>query len=167
MRNLFLVLFVCIGFSSNAQYSQSIGLRGGLRGVGFTYNYYLGPKPFINIDVMGTKSQQLQGGLAFLSFNLREEIHSSTLNTTRLSWSYGGGIHGGYFRDPTNTANQSDIVLGPDLRLAMEFQSKFDIVFGIDVTGYYNVMPLINSDNPKGWQDEFVDAGVFIKYVID
>lgn len=167
MKKIILLLLIVSGLNMNAQYDQSIGLRGGLRGVGITYNYYLGPKPFINIDLIGNMGQQIEGGLAFVSFNMREEIHSSTLNTTRLSWSYGGGLHGGYFQDPTNTTNKSDIVLGPDVRLALEFQTKFNIVFGIDATCYYNVMPLVNSDNPEGWQDQYLDAGVYVKYILD
>jgi hypothetical protein len=167
MNNLFFLVTVIFSTTLSAQYNQSIGVRGGGRGVGVTYNYYIGPKPFIQLDAIGVSSAELQGGVLIASYNMRQEIHSSTINTTRLSWSYGGGFHAGYYRDPDNTLNESDLAIGPDLRLATEFQFKLPVVIGIDVLGYYNVLPALKSDHKKGWIDNYLDFGIYLKYVID
>jgi len=167
MKNLILFIAVMITTTLSAQYNQAIGVRGGARGIGVSYNYHLGPKPFIQFDAIGVYSEVIQGGVLVASYNLRQEIHSSTLNTTRLNWSYGAGLHAGYYRDPTNLINQSDFAIGPDVRLASEFQFKLPIVIGVDVIGYYNVLPALKSDHSKGWIDNYLDFGVYLKYVID
>lgn len=167
MRKIILFILVVSSVSLNAQYNQGIGVRGGERGFGLTYNYFFGPKPFFTLDVIGNMTQEIEGGIVMGSFNMRQEIHSSTLNTTRLSWSYGGGIHAGFFRDPDNVTNESSIVVGPDFRLATEFQFKLPVVIGVDFTGYYNLMPALKSDNPEGWLDDYFDFGIYLKYVID
>jgi hypothetical protein len=167
MRNLILFASIILTTNLSAQYNQSIGFRGGGRGMGLTYNYYLGPKPFIQFDALGVVSEVMQGGIIVASYNLRQEIHSSTLSTTRLNWSYGGGLHAGYYRDPTNVTSQSDFVIGPDVRLATEFQFKLPIVIGVDVMGYYNILPALKANHIKGWIDNNFDFGVYLKYVID
>tara|TARA_B110000211_G_C14001557_1_gene518710 strand:+ start:51 stop:554 length:504 start_codon:yes stop_codon:yes gene_type:complete len=167
MKNILFVSIILISTSISAQYNQSVGLRGGGRGVGVTYNYHIGPKPFLQFDAIGVFSDELQGGIVLASYNMRQEIHSSTMNTTRLSWSYGGGIHAGYYQDPDNTLNESDLVIGPDLRLATEFQFKLPVVIGMDIVGYYNALPGFKSTHVKGWIDNYLDFGIYLKYVID
>tara|TARA_X000000368_G_C22955512_1_gene678569 strand:+ start:143 stop:646 length:504 start_codon:yes stop_codon:yes gene_type:complete len=167
MKNLIILSLIIISIPLSAQYNQSIGLRGGARGTGLTYNFHIGAKPFLQFDAIGVNSQELQGGIILASINSREEIHASTLNTTRLIWSYGAGIHAGYYKDPNNTTNESDLAIGPDFRLASEFQFKLPIVIGVDVMGYYNLLPLLKPNHNKGWLDNYLDFGVYLKYVIN
>ena len=164
MKNLLTITFITISIALSAQYKQSIGARGGSRGVGVTYNFHIAPRPFIQFDAIGVLSDKLQGGIILASLNNRKEIHNSTLNTTRLSWSYGAGIHAGYYQEPNNL---SDFVIGPDVRLATEFQFKLPLVIGVDVMGYYNMLPALTSNHPKGWIDNYLDFGVYLKYVLN
>lgn len=167
MRNILALCLITITIAASAQYNQAIGLRGGQRGAGITYSYHLSAKPFLNFDLVGVSSQEKQGGVLVATYNFRQEIHSSTLHTTKLSWSYGAGAHGGYFRDPDNTTTESSIVLGLDLRLSAEYQFKLPFVVGLDFTPYYNFSPALKADNPEGWLDDYIDFGVYLKYVID
>ncbi len=164
MKNIFVLVLIVVSIPLSAQYNQSIGVRGGERGIGVTYNFHIAPKPFLQFDAIGVFSDKLQGGIILATLNSREEIHNSSLNTTRLSWSYGAGVHAGYYKKPNNL---SDFAIGPDLRLASEFQFKLPVVIGVDVLGYYNMLPALSSSHPKGWLDNYLDFGVYLKYVID
>lgn len=158
------LLFVSIGVCG--QYVNSFGVRGGLRGIGLTYKHYLAPKLFLNIDGAGTYSEQLQGGEMFAMLNIRNKIHGTYFQSKELTWSYGGGMHVGFYQDPDNTTNESNIVLGPDFRLGTEYLFNEKICVGADASLFYNVMPV---DKLEGMDDkyfQFFSLGVFLRYVI-
>ena len=50
MKKLVLIALSFVSITVSAQYINSFGVRGGLRGVGLTYKHYLAPKLFLNID---------------------------------------------------------------------------------------------------------------------
>jgi hypothetical protein len=150
----------------SAQYVNSFGARVGLRGLGLTYKHYLAPKFFLNIDGGGTYSQELQGGELFAILNVRNKIHNTFFQSKELTWSYGAGLHAGYYQDPDNKNNESDFVLGPDLRFGAEYLFHEKICIGADATLYYNVMPL---EKVEGMDDKYfqiIGFGVFLRYVI-
>ena len=126
MKKLVFTLLVFFSVAVSAQYVNSFGLRGGLRGVGLTYKHYLAPKLFLNIDGVGTNSQELQGGEILAMLNVRNKIHNTFFQSKELTWSYGAGLHSGYYQDPNNEAS---LVLGPDLRLGAEYLFHEKICF--------------------------------------
>ena len=166
MKKLVLIALSFISITVSAQYINSFGVRGGLRGVGLTYKHYLAPKLFLNIDGAGTYSEQLQGGELFAMLNIRNKIHNTYFQSKELTWSYGGGVHVGYYQDPDNTANESDIILGPDFRLGAEYLFREKICFGADASLFYNIMPLDKLEDMDDKYFQFFSAGVFIRYVI-
>ena len=166
MKRIVLALSLLLSISASAQYVNSIGARGGLRGVGLTYKHYVAPQFFINLDGVGTFSQELQGGEIVGTINVRNKIHNANLQSKALTWSYGGGIHGGYYRDPNNTNNENHMILGPDLRLGAEYLFAEQWCFGIDLTGFYNVMPLEKPEYMDVKYKQTFGAGVFVRYVI-
>ena len=166
MKKLVLIALSFISITVSAQYINSFGVRGGLRGVGLTYKHYLAPKLFLNIDGAGTYSEQLQGGELFAMLNIRNKIHNTYFQSKELTWSYGGGLHIGYYQDPDNTAKESDIVLGPDFRLGAEYLFREKICFGADASLFYNVMPLDKLEDMDNKYFQFFSIGVFLRYVI-
>ena len=166
MKKSMLFILTIISLSTTAQYVNSIGARGGLRGIGLTYKQYFAPNLFLNLDAVGTFSQELQGGELIGSLNVRNKIHNSNFQAKELTWSYGAGMHGGYYMDPDNTENESHLVLGPDLRLGAEYIVKQKWCLGIDLTGFYNIIPI---DKVKGMDDRYYQVfggGVFLRYII-
>ena len=166
MKKLVLIALSFISITVSAQYINSFGVRGGLRGLGLTYKHYLAPKLFLNIDGAGTYSEQLQGGELFAMLNIRNKIHNTYFQSKELTWSYGGGLHVGYYQDPDNTTNESDIILGPDFRLGAEYLFREKICFGADASLFYNIMPLDKLEDMDDKYFQFFSAGVFIRYVI-
>ena len=166
MKKIFLVASIFISVIASAQYVNSFGVRGGLRGVGATYKHYLVPRLFLNLDGIGTFSQELQGADIIATVNVRNKIHNSNLQSKELTWSYGVGIHTGYYRDPNNTNAESNITLGPDARLGAEYLFHEKWCFGLDVTGFYNVMPFEKVEGMDNKFSQVFGAGVFIRYVI-
>tara|TARA_Y100000589_G_scaffold292390_1_gene296507 strand:+ start:432 stop:935 length:504 start_codon:yes stop_codon:yes gene_type:complete len=166
MKKLVLIALSFISITVSAQYINSFGVRGGLRGVGLTYKHYLAPKLFLNIDGVGTYSEQLQGGELFAMLNIRNKIHNTYFQSKELTWSYGGGLHVGYYQDPDNTTNESDIILGPDFRLGAEYLFREKICFGADASLFYNIIPLDKLEDMDDKYFQFFSAGVFIRYVI-
>ena len=166
MKKLVLIALSFISITVSAQSINSFGVRGGLRGVGLTYKHYLAPKLFLNIDGVGTYSEQLQGGELFAMLNIRNKIHNTYFQSKELTWSYGGGLHVGYYQDPDNTTNESDIILGPDFRLGAEYLFREKICFGADASLFYNIIPLDKLEDMDDKYFQFFSAGVFIRYVI-
>ncbi len=166
MKRIFLIASIFISVTVSAQYINSFGVRGGLRGVGVTYKHYVAPKLFLNLDGIGTFSQELQGADIVATINVRNKIHNSNLQSKELTWSYGAGVHAGYYRDPNNTNAESNITLGPDARLGAEYLFDEKWCFGLDVTGFYNVMPLEKVEGMDNKFSQVFGAGVFIRYVI-
>lgn len=166
MKKLFVVILMFVSVVVSAQYVNSVGIRGGLRGIGLTYKQYIAPQFFLNFDGVTTMSEQLQGGELVATFNVRNKIHNASVQSKGLTWSYGGGIHGGFYRDPDNTTNESHMVLGPDVRLGAEYVIEEQWCIGLDLTGFYNVMPLEKTAEMDNKYSQFFGAGVFIRYVI-
>ena len=166
MKKLVLIALSFISITVSAQYINSFGVRGGLRGVGLTYKHYLAPKLFLNIDGAVTYSEQLQGGELFAMLNIRNKIHNTYFQSKELTWSYGGGVHVGYYQDPDNTANESDIILGPDFSLGAEYLFREKICFGADASLFYNVMPVDKLEDMDDKYFQFFGVGVFLRYVI-
>ena len=162
MKKLVFTLLVFFSVAVSAQYVNSFGLRGGLRGVGLTYKHYLAPKLFLNIDGVGTNSQELQGGEILAMLNVRNKIHNTFFQSKELTWSYGAGLHSGYYQDPNNEAS---LVLGPDLRLGAEYLFHEKICFGADATLFYNVVPTQKVEVMDKYFQVF-GVGAFIRYVI-
>lgn len=162
MKKLFFTLLVFFSVAVSAQYVNSFGLRGGLRGVGLSYKHYLAPKLFLNIDGVGTNSQELQGGEILAMLNVRNKIHNTFFQSKELTWSYGAGLHSGYYQDPNNEAS---LVLGPDLRLGAEYLFHEKICFGADATLFYNVVPTQKVEVMDKYFQIF-GVGAFIRYVI-
>ena len=162
MKKLVFTLLVFFSVAVSAQYVNSFGLRGGLRGVGLTYKHYLAPKLFLNIDGVGTNSQELQGGEILAMLNVRNKIHNTFFQSKELTWSYGAGLHSGYYQDPNNEAS---LVLGPDLRLGAEYLFHEKICFGADATLFYNVVPTQKVEVMDKYFQIF-GVGAFIRYVI-
>jgi len=98
--------------------------------------------------------------------NIRNKIHNTYFQSKELTWSYGGGMHVGYYQDPDNTNNESDIVLGPDLRLGAEYLLSEKICIGADASLFYNVMPLEKIEGMDDKYSQFFGVGVFLRYVI-
>lgn len=166
MRKLFVYLVLFLSLSVSAQYVNSIGVRGGLRGVGLSYKHFLAPKLFLVTDAVGSYSQELQGGELIATLNIRNKIHNANLQSKSVTWSYGFGVHSGYYRDPDNTNNESSFILGPDVRLGAEYLFAETWCFGIDATGMYNVMPLQKVTGMDNKFSQVFGAGVFIRYII-
>ena len=166
MRKLVFIVLLFVSIKVSSQYINSFGVRGGLRGVGLTYKHYLAPKFFLNIDGAGTYSEQLQGGELFAMFNIRNKIHNTYFQSKELTWSYGGGLHVGYYQDPDNTNNESDIILGPDFRLGAEYLFRQKICIGADASLFYNVMPFDKVEYMDDKYFQFFGVGVFLRYVI-
>ncbi|MBI35424.1 MAG: hypothetical protein CMP67_08680 [Flavobacteriales bacterium] len=167
MRKTVFTLLLLTSFGVSAQYINSFGVRGGLRGVGLTYKHYLAPKLFLNVDGVGTYSQELQGGEVFAMMNIRNKIHNTFFQSKELTWSYGGGLHAGYYQDPDNTNYESNIVLGPDLRLGAEYLFRQKICIGADANLFYNVMPVEKIDGMDEKYYQFFSVGVFLRYVLN
>lgn len=70
MKRGILILFVLASIVGNAQYVNSIGVRGGLRGYGITYKQYFAPKLFLNVDGVGQSTQEIKGGEIIATLNL-------------------------------------------------------------------------------------------------
>ena len=166
MKKLVFTLLVFFSVAVSAQYVNSFGLRGGLRGVGLTYKHYLAPKLFLNIDGVGTNSQELQGGEILAMLNVRNKIHNTFFQSKELTWSYGAGLHSGYYQDPNNTNTESNLLLGPDLRLGAEYLFHEKICFGVDGTLFYNVIPTQKVEGMDNKYFQIFGLGAFIRYVI-
>ena len=166
MKKLVFTLLVFFSVAVSAQYVNSFGLRGGLRGVGLTYKHYLAPKLFLNIDGVGTNSQELQGGEILAMLNVRNKIHNTFFQSKELTWSYGAGLHSGYYQDPNNTKNESNLILGPDFRLGAEYLFHEKICFGVDATFFYNVIPTKKVEDIDNKYIQVFGVGAFIRYVI-
>ncbi len=166
MKKLIFTLLVFFSVAVSAQYVNSFGLRGGLRGVGLTYKHYLAPKLFLNIDGVGTNSQELQGGEILAMLNVRNKIHNTFFQSKELTWSYGAGLHSGYYQDPNNTKNESNLILGPDFRLGAEYLFHEKICFGVDATLFYNVIPTKKVEDIDNKYIQVFGVGAFIRYVI-
>lgn len=166
MKNIVIIASLIISLSSSAQYFNSVGVRGGLRGIGLSYKQYFAPQIFMNLDGIGTYSQELQGGELIGTINVRNKIHNANLQSKELTWSYGGGIHGGFYRDPNNTKNENHMVFGPDLRLGAEYLIKEKWCLGLDLTGFYNIMPLEKIEGMDTKYSQVFGGGVFLRYVI-
>jgi len=166
MRKIVFILSVFFSITVSAQYVNSFGLRGGLRGVGLTYKHYFAPKLFLNIDGVGTYSQELQGGEILAMLNVRNKIHNTFFQSKELTWSYGAGLHTGYYQDPNNTNNEANLVLGPDLRLGAEYLFHEKICFGADATMFYNILPNQKAKDMEVKYSQMIGVGVFLRYVI-
>ena len=166
MKKLLFIFTFFISLSSSAQYVNSFGVRGGLRGAGLSYKHFLAPKFFLVTDVVGTYSQELVGAELIASFNIRNKIHNTNLQSKALTWSYGGGIHGGYYQDPDNKNNESNIIFGPDFRIGGEYLFAETWCLGIDVTGTYNVLPFEKVEGMDNKFNQMFGAGLFIRYII-
>ena len=165
MKKLFILAFVLVYMSSYSQYVNSFGVRGGFRGLGLSYKQFLSPAAFLNIEGVGQSSEQIKGGDLLATINFRNKIHTTYFQIKELTWSYGVGIHGGYYMDPDDI-KENKITFGPDLRLGAEYLFKEQWAFGLDITGYYNLMPF---DKPEGIDRVYTNmfgAGLFIRYVI-
>lgn len=166
MKNSFVIFSFFISLITSAQYENSIGVRGGLRGLGISYKHFLAPKLFLVSDLVGTSSQELLGAELIASVNIRNKIHTSKLQSKALTWSYGGGFHGGYYQSPTNTNNESSIILGPDLRIGSEYIFNSTWCLGIDISGMYNVMPFEKVAGMDNKFSQIIGAGLFVRYII-
>lgn len=166
MKRLILVASIFISLSASAQYINSIGARGGLRGVGLTYKHYVAPKLFLNLDGIGTFSQELQGAEVVATINVRNKIHNSNMQSKELTWSYGAGIHAGYYRGGKNAANENHMIAGPDARLGAEYLFSEKWGLGIDLTGFYNVLPTNKVEGMDNKYSQVFGAGIFLRYVI-
>mgnify|MGYP001308851564 CR=1 FL=1 len=166
MKKLIFVLSVFFSITVSGQYVNSLGLRGGLRGVGLTYKHYLSPNFFLNLDGVGTYSQQLQGGEIVAILNVRNKIHNTFFQSKELTWSYGAGLHSGYYQDPDNKNSESHLILGPDFRLGAEYLFHEKICFGADATLFYNVLPSQKVEDMEVKYSQIVGLGVFLRYVI-
>ena len=137
MKKIILLAFVLVSMSSYSQYVNSFGVRGGIRGVGLSYKQFLSPASFLNIEGVGQSSEQIKGGDLIATINFRNKIHTTNFQIKELTWSYGFGIHGGYYIDPDDV-KENKTTFGPDIRLGAEYLFKEQWAFGLDITGYYN-----------------------------
>jgi hypothetical protein len=166
MKKFLVIIILILPLLSSAQYQNSFGARAGLRGVGLSYKHFLAPKLFLVTDAVSTYSQELKGAEIIASFNVRNKIHNTNFQSKGLTWSYGVGLHGGYYQDPDNIKNEGDIILGPDLRFGSEYLFAKTLCFGIDLTGMYNIMPLNKVAGMDGKFSQLFGAGIFLRYII-
>ena len=98
MKKLLLLASAIITFSfANAQYDMAIGAIYAKDGIGLSYKQFLQPEQNIVINAMYSQNNDDFGGLLVGLYEFHKEIHASTLHTTQLSWSFGGGLHTGYW----------------------------------------------------------------------
>ena len=98
--------------------------------------------------------------------NVRNKIHNTFFQSKELTWSYGAGLHTGYYQDPNNTNNEANLVLGPDLRLGAEYLFHEKICFGADATMFYNILPNQKAKDMEVKYSQMIGVGVFLRYVI-
>lgn len=132
-------------------------------GMGLTYKQFIQPEQNIQVNLLYNHGNYTYGGLLVGLFEFHKEIHASTLHTTQLSWSFGGGLHTGCWTTKGNNL-YSSFVFGVDGVLGLEYNLDFiPITIGAQVRPYVQY----NSDvtpNPLRYYN--VDYGLMLRYII-
>lgn len=162
-RILLLALSFSIYSLSFAQYESSIGVMYGKEGMGLTFKKFLQPEQNIQINALYVRDNFANGGLLVGLYEFHKEIHSSTLHTTSLSWSFGGGLHAAYWMTKA-THETSAIKFGIDGVLGAEYNLEFvPLTIGAQIRPYvqYNTGDLTNNNRYYN-----MDYALMLRYII-
>ena len=164
MKKLLLLASAIITFSfANAQYDMAIGAIYAKDGIGLSYKQFLQPEQNIVINAMYSQNNDDFGGLLVGLYEFHKEIHASTLHTTQLSWSFGGGLHTGYWVTKGNYVPTA-FKFGLDGVLGLEYNLDFiPLTIGAQVRPYvqYN-----SGQENYSLRYYDVDYGVIVRYII-
>lgn len=160
-----LLLFCAISICplSNAQYDMAIGAVCAKDGIGLSYKQFLQPEQNIVINAMYSQNNDDFGGVLVGLYEFHKEIHASTLHTTQLSWSFGGGLHTGYWVTKVNYVSNA-FKFGVDGVLGLEYNLDFiPLTIGAQVRPYvqYN-----SGEENYALRNYDVDYGVLVRYII-
>lgn len=155
-------LAIVLATISTAQYDRSIGIQGGVRGIGITYKYFLSPSNFIEIDGQGSFANNRQGGFIAGYYGWHNEIRNSMLKVGGLSWFFNLGAHAGYY-NKWNLGGDKNLIFGPSIKSGMEIQLTDKFVLGGYGRLYYNA---VNTSEIRP-TDDYFDVGLILRYIID
>jgi hypothetical protein len=143
------------------QYRTSIGGIGGKEGYGLSFKQFIQPEQFIEINLIG---KQPGGAQVVGLFQIHKEIHASTLHTTSLSWSFGAGLHGGYWVDQAALGGfpGGNATVGIDGVFGFEYNFGFiPITIGAQARPFYEFVRT-NKVIPQ----EYFDIAIMLRYII-
>ncbi len=163
MKRILLFTLLCFTLSySYAQYEIAIGAIGGKDGYGLSYKQFVQPEQDFQINLLYKKNFSNYDATLIGLYELHKEIHASTLHTTNLSWSFGGGFHVGYGSAYTNV--ESKYRVGLDLALGLEYNIDvipFTIGAQLRPYGQYNTGDF--NDPYRYWGG---DASIIFRYIL-
>jgi hypothetical protein len=160
---LLLILGLSISSISFSQYDMAIGAMYGKDGMGLTFKKFIQPEQNIQINALYAQSNYTFGGILIGLYEFHKEIHSSTLHTNSLSWSFGGGLHTGYWVTKGNYVATA-FKFGLDGVLGAEYNLEFiPITIGAQVRPYvqYN-----SGDVNYAYRNYDLDYSLMIRYII-
>lgn len=132
-------------------------------GIGLSYKQFVQPEQNIVINAMYSQNNYDFGGLLVGLYEFHKEIHSSTLHTTQLSWSFGVGLHTGYWVTKGNYVTTA-FKFGVDGVLGAEYNLDF-----IPLTIGAQVRPYVQYNSGQiGYSLRYydVDYGIVVRYII-
>ena len=148
-----------------AQYRSALGVIGGKEGFGLTYKQFIQPEQNIEINFLYSRitGTAQDGGVLIALYQLHKEIHASTLHTTNLSWSVGGGLHAGYWNDfsVSNGYAAANTAFGIDAVLGLEYQLGF-----VPITLGAQVRPNYEFVHTESAPQRYFDMAVMVRYII-
>lgn len=162
MRKVILSVLLVISLTLSAQYNSAVGIIGAKEGYGLTYKRFIDAHRFLDFNLFGNFSDNLQGAQFSGYHGWHKEFQASTLHTTSLSWFYGLGLHGGFYSLWKN-GDGSNAVIGPSGIIGLEYNHRDFLAFGIFARTYYH---LLHTAELRA-SDDYIDFGVTIKYVLD
>ncbi|MCX6182633.1 MAG: hypothetical protein NT150_11975 [Bacteroidetes bacterium] len=162
IRNLYItILFLSLTSLVSAQYRTSIGGIAGKQGVGLSFKQFIQPEQNIEINFLYRRPG---GGQLVALFQLHKEINNSTLHTRNLSWSFGGGIHAGYWKmHELGYKNGDNKSIGIDGVVGFEYNFGFiPITVGAQVRPYWEYRTYAYDNVPPG----YLDASFLLRFII-
>ncbi|MFM7021497.1 MAG: hypothetical protein ACKOXB_00850 [Flavobacteriales bacterium] len=161
-KNLLFIVFFS-GFSSIAfaQYRTSIGAIGGKQGVGLSFKHFIQHEQNIEINFLYRRPG---GGQLVGLYQFYKEINNSVLHTRNLSWSWGFGLHAGYWKQhELGYKSDDNKSIGVDLVGAFEYNFGFmPVTIGAQVRPYYEYRTYKYDNVPPG----YLDFSAHIRFII-
>lgn len=162
MKNIVFIILLSISFSSSAQINSAIGAIGAKEGIGLTYKRFVDAHRFLDFNLFGNYSENLQGALFSGYHGWHNEFQSSTLHTTSLSWFYGLGFHAGYY-SLWSQGDSQNLVVGPSGNLGIEYNHRDFLIAGVFGRLFYHALHTAELRE----SDDYIDFGVTLRYVLD
>ncbi len=159
-QTLFTLLLLFVFSFSFGQYRSSIGGIFGKEGYGLSYKQFIQPEQNIEVNFLYRKPG---GGQVVALFQFFKEINNATLHTRNLSWSFGLGVHAGYWQEnPLGYKTGGNKSIGVDGVLGLEYYfGVIPFTLGAQLRPYWEYRT-----NTINEPQDYLDISIMIRYII-